>query len=59
MDTLEAVPIKDRLYKVGFVDCRHRIYRCDYLYPMTHKEACTYKSKMMKPNDYFLYEVEH
>ena len=57
--TLQSIAvIKTRLYKVGFIDAKERVYYCDYLYPMTHKEACTYKTKMMNPADHFLYEVE-
>ena len=47
-----------RRYKVGFYMKKtgEKVYR-DELSPMTHKEACTFKSKMMHPSNHFLYEV--
>jgi len=64
---------KERMYKVGyycspksvsfFINMGFRVDEStlavyqDELKPMTHKEACTFKSKMMKPSNHFLYEV--
>ena len=48
---------KVRMYKVGFYNTKGERILQDTLKPMTHKEACTFKSKMMDPNNHFLYEV--
>jgi hypothetical protein len=49
----------EKMYKVGFYDKTGERVAQDYLKPMTHKQACTFKSKMMNPDNHFLYEVVH
>lgn len=49
--------VKLRFYKVGFYNNKGERVLQDSLKPMTHKEACAFKSKMMNPANHFVYEV--
>jgi hypothetical protein len=53
-----TTPTNDRRYKVAYINGKGEHVNCDYLASMTHYEACTYKSKMMDPAKYYLYEVK-
>lgn len=50
--------INQRWYKVGkHLPNGGKFYQ-HTLKPMTHKEACTFITKMMNPADWFLFEVD-
>jgi hypothetical protein len=49
--------VKTRMYTVVMVRPDGRIHRLN-LEPMTHKEALTFRSKMMNPVDWRLEEVK-
>lgn len=47
-----------RWYKVGKHLANGGKFYQSTLKPMTHKQACIFITKMMKPVDWFVYEVE-
>jgi hypothetical protein len=49
--------IMERKYKVGYYNRNGERVLQDNLEPMTHKQACTFISKMINPANHFIYEI--